>query len=581
MEDVTGASALELAPSGRGDLVVQLNEAAKRPRFGRWALAAVIVLFFIKPPVGTILALVASPGVVWLFFHDRARRSVVAFYDVNDEAAHWFQRVITACEETAKMARRWRINTSGDVRTTYQYKVNSGASTIVSRSAVAITMAGPKQLKTNVVVPTISAGKNALHFLPDRLLVSDGKRFSDVAYASLDVDSGNGRFIESDGVPRDGTKVDTTWQYVNVKGGPDRRYNNNLELPVMLYGYLGLASPSGLNWLLQCSKADGFEEVARELLASPKSLEQHDEVNGNAPARENSQVVAAAETPADRERLLPAGATYREDGAGPVFSKIITVEDTNGAANNSSEADASLPAPEVAGDTTAHASDDSASAGSPYDTEPDQSAREHAVPRTAEERTRVLTERPPGWEYLLFGSFLLAGLERLEPKWRDHQLGYASTRGRELNAEKAMAMLSDAFDEVTDDAGKLMQLLSPAALEPAFGQPGEPGDPALIEHLCRRFIDVYEALLDWAARFRAARVPLLFQPVFETASRFVDKPLETIREFVQANVRELDRLPERMKNEGTITIQMILTLEIDDDVVREFEQRMAAVQASI
>jgi hypothetical protein len=144
-----------------------------------------------------------------------------------------------------------------------------------------------------------------------------------------------------------------------------------------------------------------------------------------------------------------------------------------------------------------------------------------------------------------------------------------------------MAMLSDAFDEVKDDAGKLMQLLSPAALEPAFGRPGEPGDPALIEHLCRRFIDVYEALLDWATRFRAARVPLPFQPVFETASRFVDKPLETIREFVQANVRELDRLPERMKNEETITIQMILTLEIDDDVMREFEQRMAALQASI
>ena len=46
-------------------------------------------------------------------------------------------------------------------------------------------------------------------------------------------------------------KSEQTWQYVNVKGGPDRCYANNPVLPIMLYGALDLTSPQGLNWQLQ------------------------------------------------------------------------------------------------------------------------------------------------------------------------------------------------------------------------------------------------------------------------------------------------------------------------------------------
>jgi hypothetical protein len=120
MEDLTGASALELTPSARGELVDQLNDAAKRPRFGRWAVGGAIVLLFVKPPIGLVIALLASPGIVWLLLNDRAPRSVVAFYDVNDEAADWFQKVVDGCETVGRIARRWRINTSGRVQTTQQ-----------------------------------------------------------------------------------------------------------------------------------------------------------------------------------------------------------------------------------------------------------------------------------------------------------------------------------------------------------------------------------------------------------------------------------------------------------------------------
>jgi hypothetical protein len=567
MEDVTGASALELSPSGRGDIVEQLNEAAKRPRFARWALTAAIVLLFVKPPVGTILALLSIPFVVWLFMRDRAARAVVAFYDVNDDAARWFQRVVTAFEDTSKMSRRWRFNTTGKVKTTYQYKVNSGASTIVSRSALSVTMNGPKVLKTNIVIPSVVAGKNALHFLPDRLLVANGKRFSDVAYAELSALARNGRFIETESAPRDGVQVDTTWQYVNVKGGPDRRYKNNRQLPVMLYGELELTSDSGLSWLLQCSKSDGFYELARVLKGAPSALERSSEPAHADTARELPSTANGAES---TDEFAPAavGAVDEDDENKhvAVFEKAVRVRDD-------SDEERSVTVTEEK-DTAAAVRDPGVGdSTSPVNTD------EHAVPRTDAERARLIAGKPPAWEYLLYGSCLLAGQERLQPKWLDHQLGYTTRRGRELSTDRAMKMLTDALDEVQSHAANLMKLFSQTALEPAFGRPGESGDPELIEHLCRRFTAVYEALLDWAVGFRSARVPPLLQPVFETASHMVDRPLETIRSFVNENVAELDRLPERLRHDEEIKLVMTLTLEVDDAVMHEFEQRMATASA--
>lgn len=115
------------------------------------------------------------------------------------------------------------------------HKTNADASNLVSRVLLTAGVAGPKHLSTNVVVPSLVAGKSSLHLLPDRVLLRDGKVYSDVSYAHLRSRGHPQRFIESPGaLPRDSQQVGQTWQYVNVKGGPDRRYANNPVLPIML-----------------------------------------------------------------------------------------------------------------------------------------------------------------------------------------------------------------------------------------------------------------------------------------------------------------------------------------------------------
>lgn len=269
LEDVTGASAETLLPSGSGEIVDQLNTAAKRWRILPWALGALLIVLVTQPVVGAVCLIPGIPGLIWLWYHDRARRTVVAFYDVNDSTADWFQGLVDAATGLGESNGLWRVDASGRVQTSYQYKVNAGVSTIVSRSTAKVGLKPPRILATNIAVPSLSSSKATLLFLPDRVLVMSGKRFSDVAYAELGIDARPLRFTESGKVPRDSQQVDTTWQYVNVRGGPDRRFKNNPQLPVMLYGELYLSSPHGLQWQLQGSRPEAIASLGALLNKSP------------------------------------------------------------------------------------------------------------------------------------------------------------------------------------------------------------------------------------------------------------------------------------------------------------------------
>jgi hypothetical protein len=118
-----------------------------------------------------------------------------------------------------------------------------------------------------VPVPTLKSGRHSIHLLPDRLLVREGKAWYGLPYSIISASGATQRFIESGSIPRDSRQVDTTWQYVNVKGGPDRRYKDNRQLPVMEYGRLTLTSPTGLHLAWDFSRADGAYALSTGLNA--------------------------------------------------------------------------------------------------------------------------------------------------------------------------------------------------------------------------------------------------------------------------------------------------------------------------
>ncbi|MFL6136688.1 MAG: DUF4236 domain-containing protein [Frankiaceae bacterium] len=271
MQDVTGANVRDLVAASPSELVTQLQAAARVRAIWPWAAIGLLILVGALGTIGAVLLLPGIPGVIWLWFNDRARHSVVAFYQVEDRYAERFGRIVDAVTTVQQAQRVWLVEAAGAVRTTYQYKTNAGASSLIRRSRALVTMRGPKQLVTNIAVPSLTAGQRAVYFLPDRVLVRQGRDFTDVPYPSLLAYAEHQRFIEDGPTPSDSQQIDTTWRYVNVKGGPDRRYKDNRRLPVMLYGRLTLTTQAGLHLIWDASRPDVTARLA-DVLRDPATL---------------------------------------------------------------------------------------------------------------------------------------------------------------------------------------------------------------------------------------------------------------------------------------------------------------------
>lgn len=193
---------------------------------------------------------------------DMLRKTVVLFYELEPHIEVSYQGLHGAFDVLGGCYGIWHIAARGDISTLYDWKTNAGASSVVKRKTVRFQKGAPPRVRTNISVPFIPAGLQTLYLFPDRMLILEGRKFGAVGYDQLMIESGQTRFIEEGGVPSDSKVVGSTWRYVNKSGGPDRRFNNNRELPIVLYEMLLLRSNSGLKEVFHLSKpgvVDGFK----------------------------------------------------------------------------------------------------------------------------------------------------------------------------------------------------------------------------------------------------------------------------------------------------------------------------------
>ena len=121
----------------------------------------------------------------------------------------------------------------------------------------------------------------------------------------------------------------------------------------------------------------------------------------------------------------------------------------------------------------------------------------------------------------------------------------------------------------------IVKILDPKVQELAFGPPGTPGDPARIEHIATRFVDVYEQIMDMAAAIRGTGVSTTMAPVMEAGSQLTADPLRQIRDFIDQLVAETDSLPERLAAaDGPFRIALMLELSIDEEANRKLSQEI-------
>jgi len=253
---VASADAAALHDATSEGLLHEIQEKQRKIRLAPLAaiLSCLLVVAMMVAKVPLWLPLAAIPLLVcihvYLAHTDYESKLVVLNYDLDSDARTRYVYLLNALQSLATSARLWRVTSQQGF---VDRKYNAGAETVLQRKPMLVRQAAPAHVQTQLAVWSLGLGDQTLYFFPDRILVYQGKEVGAVSYAGLSLELRQTRFIEDGSVPSDTQIIDQTWQYVNKKGGPDRRFSNNRQLPIVLYAEMAIRSGSGLNMLLQSS----------------------------------------------------------------------------------------------------------------------------------------------------------------------------------------------------------------------------------------------------------------------------------------------------------------------------------------
>lgn len=188
-----------------------------------------------------------------LKIYTRISGTVDMEYDIDKSQKDIIAQRMDAFMKIANSKKLWRVVQSNQVIDT---KYTGGAVSSLKRETCRVMEKAPFPFKTNEKVLTFKMSGETLAFFPDKLFLISGMNVGAISYDDLSFSISNIRFVEDQTPPSDASVVDKTWQYVNKSGGPDRRFKNNRQLPVCLYGKIWLKSPLGVNTIILYSNAD-------------------------------------------------------------------------------------------------------------------------------------------------------------------------------------------------------------------------------------------------------------------------------------------------------------------------------------
>lgn len=184
-------------------------------------------------------------------------------YSIDDDQQNIVNKRINPMVGITTCAKVWRITQTSKV---IDRKYSGGADTSVKRTSCKASTQIPFPFKTNAQCAVFKLKKETLIFLPDKLFVKQGSKIGVLNYSDISTSAYTTRFQESQSIPVDSQVIDYTWQFVNKSGGPDKRFSNNKQIPICLYGELELRSTSGLNTMIMFSNPNAYNNNVQYIL---------------------------------------------------------------------------------------------------------------------------------------------------------------------------------------------------------------------------------------------------------------------------------------------------------------------------
>lgn len=252
LEEIESGTVFAMTDSNSASLLNELNNKQKKIR--SWPIILVIgIISIIAVPIKAPIALAAAGLTLIGYYWDASRKTAILCYDLDTDAEAQFKALQHSVNELSRCKGVWHIQAQGKV---YDKKYHAGADSLVDRKPTTIANNPPPFVKTNIAVPMIKVGRQAIYFFPDRVFIYENDAVGAVSYIDLDLSIYSTAFIEDGRVPRDAKIIDYTWRYVNKSGGPDRRFANNPQIPIAEYANIDFQSSTGLNERIVVSRPE-------------------------------------------------------------------------------------------------------------------------------------------------------------------------------------------------------------------------------------------------------------------------------------------------------------------------------------
>src|SRR5437868_789287 len=235
----------QLVANSTIDIAQALVACRSRWRTYKGLIAILSILFVVAAimivgsgtPIPPVAAFIIAAGAVVilgsLVLHGRQSSTVLLDYELSTDQSGRFEALTRSFGELAHCGRIWNVPLE---KQETDWKRNAGASKLIERKQIHLATGNPPLVTTNMDFLKLPVGKETIYLTPDAILVTAGNAIAGFSYGDIEVTLRHTRFIEEEAPPSDATVVDQTWRYVNRKGGPDRRFSNNRQLPICLYG---------------------------------------------------------------------------------------------------------------------------------------------------------------------------------------------------------------------------------------------------------------------------------------------------------------------------------------------------------
>jgi len=213
------------------------------------AAGAIVILAAVAwlPPVLRILNwIVLFPALAFALWNvyrlDVSRRHSRFKYTLSGKGSDAFRSINEALEALAS-SRQVLVRTGTTHFADTRY--SGGAESLPAFGRVRLDRKAPPLVEVGLDVWHVRASSRDLYFMPDHLLAFDGGRIGGISYSKLGLSGSLEETQARDIAQRtdDAVVVGQTWRFVNNDGTPDKRFNNNIQVPVIAYGTLRLTAP--------------------------------------------------------------------------------------------------------------------------------------------------------------------------------------------------------------------------------------------------------------------------------------------------------------------------------------------------